>query len=170
MNLFRMDAPVAEPTARYYHAAVGVRHNLVVWGGSGSSLSSSLIETFNVPSSSWKQQRRLRGQSLPDRFSHMAVATDGERGYSFGGQSVSQSHLNTLYVIDFPLSLCREIVPANPADYPSPRSLSSMLHHRRQLVVYGGTTGSQALDDLFVFDLDTSEHSWKYINVYTALL
>ena len=157
----------AKPTARYFHAAVRAGESFYLWGGDGSGVASSVVLRFNVPSATWQKPRELSGQSLPDPFHRMATASDGERGFCFGGLSGSGSLLNTLYVIDFPLSLCREIVPANPADSPSPRSLSSMVYHRRQLVVYGGTTGS-ILDDLFVFDLDTSEHSWKYI--YTALL
>ena len=165
MNLFRMDAPVAEPTARCLHAAVRVRHNLMVWGGyggSGSTLSSSLIETFNVPSSSWKQQRRLRGQSLPDGYDSMAVASDGERAYTFGGlvgPSGSQSHQNTLYSMNISSLTSREIVPANASESPSPRSSGAMVFHARNLVIHGGNNERGALDDLFVFDLDTSEDS-----------
>ena len=149
----------AEPSARYGHAAVGCGSNMFVWGGKGgggSVVSSSVVERFNVQSTSWQESRQLRGQSLPDGLRSMAVASDGERAYYFGGyvDGLSQRY-NSLYVLDLSSMQCRQM--ATGGESPTARSLSAMVHYRRLLVVYGGSTGSGASDELFVFDLDTSE-------------
>ena len=151
--------PRAEPSARYGHAAVGSGSNMFVWGGrgdGGSVVSSSVVERFNVQSTSWQEPRQLRGQSLPDGLRGMAVASDGERAYYFGGYVDRENQrCNSLYVLDLSSMQCRQM--ATGGEFPTARSYSAMVHYRRQLVVYGGYTGSGASDELFVFDLDTSE-------------
>ena len=88
----------------------------------------------------------------------MAVTSDGDKIYCFGGLvgplGSRQSH-NSLYCLDLSSLVCRVIVPSSES--PSPRCDSPMVHHRRKLVLYGGNTGGSASDELFVFDLDTSE-------------
>ena len=149
----------AEPSARYGHAAVGSGSNMFVWGGEGdrgSVVSSSVVERFNVQSTSWQEPRQLGGQSPPDRLRFMAVASDGETAYYFGGYvGGGKQRCNSLYVLDLSSMQCRQM--ATGGESPTARSLSAMVHYRRQLVVYGGETGSGISDELFVFDLDTSE-------------
>ena len=149
----------AEPSARYGHAAVGCGGNLFVWAGDGrrgSPVPSSVLERFNVVSTSWQEQRQLRGQPLPGGLHRMAVTSDGEKAYFFGGTDESYTLHNSLYCLDLSSLVCREIVPSSES--PSPRDGSAMVHYRRKLVLYGGLTGGgSVLDELFVFDLDTSE-------------
>ena len=152
----------AEPSARYCHGAVGCGGNLFVWagdGGRGPPVPSSVLERFNVVSTLWQEPRQLRGQSLPDGLHRMAVTSDGEKAYCFGGLvgpvGTGQTH-NSLYCIDLSSLVCRKIVPSSES--PSPRDGSAMVHYRRKLVLYGGLTGGGSIsDELFVFDLDTSE-------------
>ena len=156
----------AEPSARYGHAAVGCGGNLFVWagnGGPGSPVPSSVLERFNVVSASWQEPRQLRGQSLPDGFNSMAVTSDGEKAYFFGGVDESDTPHNSLYCLDLSSFLCQIIVPTAASESPSPRDDSAMVYYRRKLVLYGGDTGGGSpSDELFVFDLDTSE---EYCNM-----
>ena len=152
----------AVPSARRSHGAVGCGGNLFVWAGygrRGSPVPSSVLERFNVVSTSWQEPRQLRGQSLPDRLHRMAVTSDGEKAYCFGGlvgTFVSGQKHNSLYCLDLSSQVCRKIVPSSES--PSPRYDSAMVHYRRKLVLYGGDTGGGSpSDELFVFDLDTSE-------------
>ena len=152
----------AEPSARYGHGAVGCGANLFVWGGDGgpgSRVPSSVLERFNVVSTSWQEPRQLRGQSLPDGLHRMAVTSDGEKAYCFGGlvgSYVSGQRRNSLYCLDLSSQVCRVIVPSSES--PSPRCDSAMVHYKGKLVLYGGVTGGGSIsDELFVFDLDTSE-------------
>ena len=154
----------AEPSARYGHAAVGSGSNMFVWageddggsdGGGGSVVSSSAVEQFNVQSTSWQEPRQLRGQS-PDRLCNMAVASDGEKAYYFGGVvGGGYQYCNSLYVLDLSSMQCRQM--ATGGESPTARSHSAMVHYKRRLIVYGGWTESGISDELFVFNLDTSE-------------
>ena len=148
-----------EPSARSGHAAVGSGSNMFVWGGNGgggSVVSSSVVERFNVQSISWQKPRQISGQSFPDGLRSMAVASDGERAYYFGGYvGGGNQRCNSLYVLDLSSMQCRQM--ATGGESPTARSRSAMVYYRGQLVVYGGSTGSRASDELFVFNLDTSE-------------
>ena len=159
----------AEPSARYSHGAVGCGGNLFVWGGVGGPGSpdpSSVLERFNVVSTSWQEPRQLRGQSLPDGLQRMAVTSDGEKAYFFGGSYGSYTRHNSLYCLDLSSLVCRVIVPSSES--PSLRYDSAMVHYRRKLVLYGGDTGGVSVsDELFVFDLDTSEAFKCVIRVYS---
>lgn len=155
----------AEPLARFLHAAVGMGHNMFIWGGHDGGLSifnTSVVERFNVMSTAWQQPRQLHGRSLPEGYRSMAIASDGEKVYMFGGciptrPGRTQERLNTLYEIDLISLQCKELVPATLVS-PTARSSSRLVHVNKRLVVYGGTTGA-AIDELFVFDLNTSECS-----------
>ena len=161
----------AESSSRHLHAAVGLGSNMFVWGGrggGGSLVSSSVVEQFNVPSFSWQAPRQLRGQSLPDGLYGMAVASDGDKAYCFGGFADQGSQLhNALYVVDLSSMQCREI--AASTESPTARVHSAMVYYRRQLVLYGGLTGSTS-DELFVFDLGTSESSCYYYDYMQVCL
>ena len=151
----------SEPSVRFYHAAVGFDRNMFLWAGTGSAVSSSVVHSFNAETVSWGEQRELSGQLPPDGWCGMAVACDRERayGYFFGGivgPKKSCAYRNTLYALDLLSMQCREIVPTNAA--PSGREHSAMVYYKKKLVVYGGQAGAAAVfDDLFVFDLKTSE-------------
>ena len=147
----------AEPQARYCHAAACVEGNMLIISGYGS-VNDALVETYHVPSMTWQEQRQLSGQSLPDNFYSMAVASDGERAYLFGGYTGSGKRCNTLYEVDLTSLECRALVPAADSLSPIARLGSRMVFsEQRKLVVYGGYTDAGPTDELLVFDLDTSE-------------
>lgn len=153
-----------EPLARYNHAAVYAgRGNMHVFAGvgDGSALQTCIVDSLNVLSMTWEDQRQLNGQSLPDGLRNMAFASDGERAYLFGGLSGSmglQKRCSSLYQVDLMSLECRELVPANGSLSPSARSGCGMvLSEQRTLVVYGGLTAGGCTDELLVFDLDASE-------------
>ena len=149
----------AEPQARLYHAAACVEGNMLIISGYGSENEvPSALETYHVPSMTWQEQRQLSGQSLPDNFCSMAVASDGERAYLFGGYTGSRMCCNTLYEVDLTSLECTELVPATDSLSPIARWGSQMVFsEQRKLVVYGGRTDAGLTDELLVFDLDTSE-------------
>ena len=151
-----------EPRARYYHAAVGVGQTLHVWGGnnSGISVQTSTVDCLDVPSATWQEPRQLRGHPLPDRLHAMAVTTDGERAYSFGGRTGSalSTYSNAVYEVNMTSLECRELAPASASPAPSKKCGSGMVHYQHMLVVYGGwTSEGRPTDELHVFDLNTSE-------------
>ena len=160
-----LDTMSAEPVARFYHAAVGLGQNKLVLAGDtaeGSSVPSSVVEKFNVRSTVWQDPQMLGGQfTLPEGYDSMAVASDGERAYLFGGligPRGAQQRSNAIFCVNLLSLKCEEIVPAPTAQAPLPRSGSAMVHYKRKLVIYGGSTGPGRMsNELLVFDLDTSE-------------
>ena len=155
----RSPSVAGEPQARYYHAAVGVGQTLHVWGGhgGGTSVQASTVECLDVPSATWQEPRQLRGHPLPDRLDNMAVTADGERAYSFGGDTGS-GFSNAVYEVNMTSLECRELAPASASPAPSKKEGSGMVHYQHMLVVYGGLTSEgRPTDELHVFDLNTSE-------------
>ena len=150
-----------EPSARWFHAAIATGHSMLVLAGDdgsgGSSIDSSLVERFNATSTTWNQPHHLLNQTLPDDYSHMGVTSDGEKLYMFGGY-VGRQRCNALYKIDVFSLECRELVPATSATSPTARSSCGLVYWNRRLVVYGGAIAAGTpTDELFVFDLNTSE-------------
>ena len=140
------------PAARSDHAAVGVGHTMFVWGGWGSGgVPTSVVESFDVQSLTWKAPRQLHGHHLPSGLRNMAVASGGEKAYLFGGYSV-EGFEDKVFLMDFTLLESRELVPTSPFR-PGGRDGCRMVLHGGKLVVYGGNTGSGVTDDLLVFEL-----------------
>ena len=126
-------------------------------GGIRSSVDSSIVESFNVSLSSWQSQRHLLNQTLPDGYSRMAATSDGENVYMFAGRSGSHQLCNEVYKVNAMTFECYELLPATPV-CPTPREDSTLIYWNRTLVSYGGDTGGGTVsNELFVFDLNTSE-------------
>ena len=150
----------AEPQARCLHAAVGVGQNMLIWAGNGgmTDIKSSIIEVFNVKSATWKEPVQLSCQCLPENLESMAVASDGEKAYFWGGlvgPIEAQKRIGSLYCLDLQSLQCSEIISAGPS--PSPRAGSCMVMLKQKLVVYGGSCDDDAKAEVLVFNLDTSE-------------
>lgn len=150
-----------QPQPRENHAAVGVGKKLFVWAGDcgSSKIQTTTVESFDVSSGTWEQPQRLHG-SLPDGLYGMAVASDGENAYSFGGRSGSHSkytYYNTLYEINLSTFECNELVPRDLSFAPKKKKGSGMVLFESKLVIHGGYTGQDWTDDLHVFDIRTSE-------------
>ena len=136
---------------RLGHAAVALGQTLLVWGGFGVE-ETSLVERFDVVSTTWRDARRLQGDSLPVGLRYMAVTSDGETGYVFGGK-YSGGTSDMLFAINLTSLECREVVPS-PSYRPGPRSNSAMVYSEGRLVMYGGTGSNREVE---VIDLNKSE-------------
>ena len=139
-----------QPAARSYHAAVGMDQAMLVWGGGGKDVPSSVVDSFDVLSLTWIEQRQLHGDPLPSLWG-MAVASDGKKAYLFGGGS-SKGLENRVFSVDQTSLECRELIPSSSVR-PGGRSGCPMVFCGGKLVVYGGRTDDGVFDDLFVFDL-----------------
>ena len=145
-----------------YHAAFAVGHNMFMWGGTEeSSIDPSVVECFNVLSTSWEQPRRLLNVAPPFGYSFMAVASDGENSYLFGGTKKSEELFNEIYEIHMPSLKCRKLVPAADS-ITNTKGLSALVSVNQTLISYGGVIDlphamPALLKELFVFDLIKSE-------------
>ena len=133
-----------QPAARSYHAAVGMDQAMLVWGGGGKDVPSSMVDSFDVLSLTWIEQRQLHGDPLPSGLERMAVATDGKKAYLFGGSS-SKGLENRVFSVDQTSLECRELVPSSSGG----REGCPMVFCGGKLVVYGGFTAH----GVYVIDL-----------------
>ena len=142
------------PAARCYPAAaVGVDHTMFVWGRRGDEgVPTTVVERFDVQSLTWKKPRKLHGHHLPSGLrNNMAVASEGEKAYLFGGYPV-EGFEDKVFSVDLTSLESRELVPTSPFR-PGGRDGCRIVLHGGKLVVYGGNTGSGVTDDLLVFEL-----------------
>ena len=152
-----------QPHPRREHAAVGFGQKLYIWGGEGdhTKIQTSMIESFNLSSESWEQPKLLN-LSLPDRLWDMAVTSDGQNTYSFGGRVGGDIYFNTLYQYNLSRQQCKELVPRNPSHAPRKQSVGGMVYFDHKLVVHGGLcSDGKYSDELYTFDLRTSESRWS---------
>ena len=154
---------VIEPLARAYHAAVGAGQYMLAWGGKGGQVRTSVVERFDMLSTAWLDPQQFSGQSLPDGLHDMAVASDGEKAYIFGGMCGpygSRNRYSAIYEVDLTSLDCKELIPATEsASSPCARSGCGMVCFEKKLVVYGGYTDAGRANEqhLYVFDLNTSK-------------
>ena len=105
-------------------------------------------------STTWRGARRLQGDSLPVGLRSMAVTSDGETGYVFGG-SYSGGTSDKLFAINLTSLECRELVRSPQLSYrPGPRSYNAMVYSEGRLVMYGDPESNREVE---VFDLNKSE-------------
>ena len=151
-----------QPQPRSGHAAVGIGRKLYIWGGKGDSSQAAIqcttIESFDVLSETWQQPKEF-DCSLPANFVSMAVASDGESAYFFGGSPEVHTYSSALYQVEPTMrrGQCWELVPRNPSSAPRKGCGAGMVCYNYKLVVYGGFDGKECTNELHVFDLGTSE-------------
>lgn len=151
-----------EPQPRWKHAAFGVGLKHFVWGGDGgcAKIQTRQIEVFDISSAKWEEPQLLQGSApLPDRLWDMAVITDGENAFSFGGWKGS-TRINNIYEINSRTLQCDELQPASHTHQVVPQGAagSRTVHFDEKLPFYAGETDDDGrIDDLYVFDLKKSE-------------
>ena len=148
-----------EPQPRAGHAAVGAGQKLYIWGGDSSyPIQATTIDTFDVPSLAWQEPQELCGSQPRNKMWGMAVATNGETAYFFGGKTESNTYSNTLFKIELSTLLCEEINHRTFSTAPKEKFFSCMLYFDEKLVVHGGyTSAGEETEELHIFDLRTSE-------------
>lgn len=147
-----------EPQPRHDHAAVGVGQKLYVWGGRGRSPENQTdtVEVFDVPSVAWQHAEKLRGSLVPGNMWGMAVATDGESAYFFGGSTNKGTYFDTLFKVDLSTLRCEELKTGKSSSAPKKARDGGMVYFNHKLVIHGGYTGKHT-GDLHIFDLKTGE-------------
>ena len=149
-----------EPSPRPGRAAVGIGQKLYTWGGRSSAGIQSVlgfaVHSFDVPSVTWEEPQQFNG-FLPVGLHSMAVSTDGESAYSFGGiSSYNNICYDTLYEVNVAQSELRKLLPADNG-FPPDTFLSGMVYFNEKLVIYGGYGSGVSTDELYVFDLKESK-------------
>ena len=149
-----------QPQPRDRHAAFGIGQKLYVWAGDSGrpNIPTTVIESFDVFSETWQRPQWLRGD-LPTSLWDMAIATDGENAYSFGGwtyKPVGYDQYRKLYKINLSTLQCTELVPGYPSYTPNRTVGAAMVYFDQKLVLYGKWK-DQDPTKIHVFDLKTGE-------------
>lgn len=147
-----------QPQPRDDHAAVGVGQKLFVWGGDGRSPKNQTrtVKIFDVPSMAWQQPENLRGSQVPDKCWDMAIATDGESAYSFGGSTNKDTYFDTVFKVDLSTLLCEKLTTGESSSAPKKAQKGCMVYFNHKLIVHGGYSG-EPTGQLHTFDLKTGE-------------
>ena len=139
------------PVARSYHAAFGIDQTMLAWGGKdGGRHVTATVDSFDVQSLTWKEQRQLRGDPLPCGLANVAVASDGRKAYLFGGVSL-KGYEDKAFSVDLRTLECRELLQGSYVR-PRGREHSRMVFCGGRLVAYGGLSARGVSNILYVFD------------------
>ena len=154
-----------EPLPRAWHAAVGIGSKLHVWGGynSDSAIQAKELESFDILSVTWQDPQVLHGVNMPDGLRAMAVTSDGETSYSFGGATGSASpftYYNDLFQVTPSQHFYHNLQPTSSSESdtaPQKKADSRAVQYGDKLVLHGGNTSQKCTNELHVFDLKKSE-------------
>lgn len=160
-----------KPEAREGHAAGVIRNYMLIYGGSGQENLLANIFSFNLTTFEWKELEQ-QGAVMGPRES-MGSTVVGDNMYIFGGNTNEHSCENDEYTDDlFMISLknntalVKKIMPSGSIP---PKRLSHSLNNlsNKYLILFGGESFSQALNDIWVFDLD--KNLWHEIKPQNSI-
>jgi N-acetylneuraminic acid mutarotase len=133
------------PDARHSHTAVWTGSEMIVWGGLGGSPFSNELDTggrYNPANNSWTPTNTY---NVPEpRSAHTAVWTGSEMiVWGGSGQNFFSPILNTGGKYDPAMD---SWTPTNTTDAPSPRDGHTAVWTGNEMIVWGGTDGSNNLN------------------------
>ncbi|MBI2945238.1 MAG: hypothetical protein HYY25_13675 [Candidatus Wallbacteria bacterium] len=162
-----------QPTRRLQHALAydSARQRVVLFGG-GSSYGSQFNDTWEWDGSAWSQKQAdtaAPGTQQPSRRVQHALAYDGARRrvVLFGGAS-SGGYLNDTWEWDGTDWSQKQANTALPGvDQPTGRDGPALAYDdaRRRVVLFGGFTGSEPLNDTWEWD-GASWRRWQADTVW----
>ena len=159
------------PIPRSCHGLAAVEEKIFMTGGFAATHCDLLM--FDTVAQEWSKPL-VAGVLPAGRFSHSWTAV-GSQLVMFGGMSLSGTYLNDLHTLDldcqqiyrpksFKKASCQDKMfiwyESNVSgDFPCPRAAHSAVAWNSFLVVFGGNSGQCFLNDLHLFNLDTSKWS-----------
>eukprot|EP01028_Stygiella_incarcerata_P007715 TRINITY_DN3225_c0_g4_i1.p1 TRINITY_DN3225_c0_g4~~TRINITY_DN3225_c0_g4_i1.p1 ORF type:complete len:859 (-),score=294.93 TRINITY_DN3225_c0_g4_i1:969-3545(-) len=95
--------------------------------------------------------------SSPPKRSHFACAATAKDVFLFGGLDANQNLLNDMWRFNLLQKKWQAIVPTEveAMEWPSPRKGHSLTRLGRSLVMFGGDTGSECTNEVWIFDTDS---------------
>ncbi|OMJ65648.1 hypothetical protein SteCoe_37847 [Stentor coeruleus] len=161
-----------KPEAREGHAAGVIRNFMVIYGGSGIKGLLSNMFAFNLTTFEWKELEQ-QGAQMGVRES-MSSAVVNDCMYIFGGNISDHSSENDEYNDDFfsvtlknYTALCKKIHIDGPSP---PKRLSHSLSNlqNRYLILFGGESFGNALNDIWVYSIE--KNIWHEIKPQNQIL
>jgi hypothetical protein len=150
------------PSSRSGHVAELIGSKMYVFGGNISGGYTNDISSFDLVTSTWKQLSPTG--TRPSARGHMASAVVSSKLYVFGGTGSGNS--NEIYRYDPAIGSDGQWTLLAPAgDAPLPRYYVSMTSLSGKIYLFGGHTGSFAINDTFVFDPAAgAQGTWTELN------
>jgi len=148
------------PSPRDAHAAVVHKEWMYVFGGYDSKRYLADFHRFHLEECAWSVVRCIGSAPTP-RGGHTAVV-HRDRMLVFGGCD-GWNYFNDCFTFDF---IAAEWAPVRvTGTAPGPRSAPASVIHEGQgaMYVFGGYDGARSLNDLFRFDLASSQ--WSQVRV-----
>jgi N-acetylneuraminic acid mutarotase len=159
------------PEAREGHAAGVIRNFMLIYGGSGTKSLLANMFSFNLTTFEWKELEQ-QGHSMGPRES-MGATVVGDNMFLFGGnvndkQDESDEYTDDLFMISLKNNTAhvKKLIPASPIP---PKRLSHSLSNlnNKYLILFGGESFGQALNDIWVFDID--KNIWHEIKPQNSI-
>ena len=151
------DDDTSVPSRRFGYVSVVYRNKFVLWGGFDGSRWLNDMWEFSFDTRKWRLVQG-RGQ-LPTARSCPAWAQDGSHVYIVGGYDGLERKAD-FFACNLSTYEWSEIPPRGTP--PSPRYFHSCCLYGNQapkIIVYGGYSGAERLDDMYLFDFDSREWS-----------
>lgn len=149
-------SPDLSPSARILHAMAYDTDNqqVILFGGRSSAGASGDTWIYNPSNNTWNEQI-LQGSPPPPAAAHAMVYDPvNKRVILFGGVDPTGIHLdNDAWAYNVEANSWTNL-NLNPADSPSPRSLTAMVYvpDKMQVILFGGETEEGLSDETWAFN------------------
>lgn len=154
------------PSPRTIHNVGKGQGEMWVWGGGDTGavpVSDTTLHCLQIDAKEWVHYKS--GGSCPSPRHGHVVACLGDKVLVHGGMSGDQI-FGDLYIADrsqLDSGVCEWRQVTCPDRQPVARAAHSSAAHNNSLYIFGGFTGSEALDDLWRFDIETEK--WTEVSV-----
>ncbi|ODV89918.1 hypothetical protein CANCADRAFT_31017 [Tortispora caseinolytica NRRL Y-17796] len=165
-RLIVSDSP---PAPRIGHSCVLVDNAFIVYGGDTKQHPTDKLDTdlhvLNTLTRQWRTIKIPETAHPGGRYGH-SLCSLGSKLYLFGGQRDSE-FFNDIYEFDLENLLTSKsqgewvLLPVS-GNAPNPRTNHSMIIYRNTLILFGGTDSVNWFNDVWCFDLSTSQ--WTEIS------
>lgn len=161
-----------KPEGREGHAVGIIKHFMVIYGGNGCGRIFEDIFALNLKNFEWKELRQEG--DLPGPRESMGSTVAAGKLYVFGGNvnepnEEMDEYTSELYQISMQsdLAVCKKLETDGP-EPPKRLSHSMTSFKNKYLLMFGGESFGQAMDDIWVYNLE--RNCWREIHPNNSII
>ena len=153
-----------KPNRRRAHTSIYYDDKMVIFGGYNSHLSDYYLNDvweFDLTTNTWSNITPT-DETAPKpyrRNEHTSIYYNNKM-VVFGGGYTGDNYLNDVWEFDLTTNTWSNITPTDETA-PKVRSGHTSIYYNNKMIVFGGISGSERLNDLWEFDLTTN--TWRDI-------